>query len=244
MSKIIKAFRQSFESMLKLRMLILVLLPPIVAVFGVFLIFFLFWNSWLLGLEGLLQGLWPFQWVQHWTGNEGVAEIIAVLFLVLLFIPICFVVAVILTSIFVMPVALKWVVEDDFPNLEKKRGGSLIGSLWNTLMATVVFIVGFMVTLPLWLLPGCQVLVPLLLGSWLNRQIFLYDVLQDYASKEERQAIQKEEGSTLLAMGSFLGLMAYVPLAIFFIPVLAALCYTYYGLNELSQRRGYSSGEE
>ncbi|MGE5086420.1 MAG: EI24 domain-containing protein, partial [Bacillota bacterium] len=203
-----------------------------------------FWNSWLLGMEGLLQGLWPFQWVQHWTGVEGFAEILAVLFLVLLFIPMCFVVAVIFTSIFVMPIALKWVVEADFPGLEKKRGGSVLGSLWNTLKATVVFVVGFIVTLPLWLLPGCQVVVPLLLASWLNRQIFMYDVLQDYASKEERSVIQREEGPSLLAMGMFLGFLSYIPLAIFFIPVLAALCYTYYGLNELNQRRGVSSPEE
>lgn len=244
MNKIMKAFRQSFESMLRLRMLLLVLIPPIIAVFGVFVVFFIFWHTWVLGLEGLLQGLWPFQWVQHWTGAEGFVEILAVLFLVFLFIPISFVFAVILTSIFVMPVALKWVVEEDFPQLEKKRGGSIVGSLWNTLKATLVFTGGFIVTLPLWLLPGCQVLIPLLLGSWLNRQIFLYDVLQDFASKEERKAIQKEEGGTLLAMGMFLGLLSYIPFAIFFIPVLAALCYTYYGLNELSQRRGYSAGEE
>jgi uncharacterized protein involved in cysteine biosynthesis len=91
--------------------------------------------------------------------------------------------------------------------------------------------------LPLWFLPGCQIVVPLLLTAWLNKKIFMYDVLQEFASKEERQQILEEESGRLYGLGIILGAFSYIPLVFFFIPVLSALSYTYYGLNELVGRR-------
>ncbi|QDK45308.1 hypothetical protein DOM22_09165 [Bdellovibrio sp. ZAP7] len=237
MHKIIKTFRQSFESLFSSRLLLLTFLPPILAVVAVFAVFFFFWGSWTVGLEGFLQGLWPFQWIHNFTGAEGYIDAIAAILLVLLFVPACFLLALILVSIFVLPLALKWIAEKDFPHLEKKRGGTLIGSLWNTLYATALFIFWFTVTLPLWLLPMGPILVPLSLTSWLNKKVFLYDVLQDYASEEERQLIEEKEGKALFGMGLILGFCAYIPFALFFIPVFAAICYTYYALNALTVLR-------
>ncbi|UYL08322.1 EI24 domain-containing protein [Bdellovibrio sp. SKB1291214] len=241
MHKIIKTFRQSFESLFSSRLLLLTFLPPILAVVAVFAVFFFFWGSWTMALDGFLQGLWPFQWLHDFKGAEGYFDAIAAVLLVLLFVPACFLFALILVSIFVLPLALKWIAEKDFPHLEKKRGGSLIGSLWNTLYATALFIFWFTVTLPLWLVPMGPMLVPLTLTSWLNKRVFLYDVLQDYASEEERQLIEKNEANPLFGMGMILGFFSYIPFALFFIPVFAAICYTYYGLNSLTVLRSKKS---
>ncbi|WP_413561292.1 EI24 domain-containing protein [Bdellovibrio sp. HCB209] len=241
MHKIIKTLRQSFESLVSTKLLLLTFIPPILAFIAVFAVFFLFWSSWTIGLEGFLQGLWPFQWLHDFTGAEGYVDAIAAILLVLLFVPACFLVALILVSIFVLPVALKWIVEKDFPHLEKKHGGTLIGSLWNVLYATALFIFWFVVTLPLWLLPGGPLLVPLSLTSWLNKRVFLYDVLQDYASEEERIIIENKEAKPLFGMGLLLGIFSYIPFALFFIPVFAAICYTYYGLKALTDLRAKKS---
>ncbi len=241
MGKILEALRQSFESLLSLRMFLLVIIPPTLAVLLIFSLFFASWQGWSSGLESFLHAFGPMRWIENMTGFHEIAGILAVIFLILLFVPLAYLAAVIFTSVFVMPIALKWVAKADFNNLEKKRGGSLIGSLWNTLIATAVFILAFFVTLPLWFLPGFQVLVPLLLTSWLNKKIFLYDVLQDFASKEERCQIEKEESHRLYGMGMLLGLCSYIPLAIFIVPVFSALSYTYYGLNELNRRRAAKS---
>lgn len=240
MSAILKAFRQSFESLLRLKMFLLVLLPPVLSVFGLFIVFIYFWQGWVAGISAFFGSLSIFQWLQNFTGLSEFASWTAVVFLILAFIPLAYLVAVLLTSVFVMPIVLKWVVDADFKHLEKKRGGSVVGSLWNTLLATVVFIFAFFITLPLWFIPGCQVVVPLLLTAWLNKKIFLYDVLQDFASKDERKRIENEDSGPLYGMGLLLGLLSYIPLAFFFVPVLSALSYTYYGLNALVERR---SGE-
>lgn len=240
MGKILRAFRQSFESLLSFRMALLVVIPPVLAVLLVLFLFIYFWSGWSLGLTHFLQALGPMNWMQNVTGVNELSNIIAMIALVLAFIPFAYLVAVIFTSVFVMPIALKWVVDADFKGLEKKQGGSTAGSLWNTLIATVLFVVLFFVTLPLWFLPGCQILIPLLLTAWLNKRIFMYDVLQDFASPEERKLIEKNESHTLFGMGMLLGLLSYIPLAVFIIPVVSALSYSYYGLNELSRLRGLS----
>ncbi|WII71862.1 EI24 domain-containing protein [Bdellovibrio sp. 22V] len=237
MSSILFSFRSAFGALFRWRMLLLILAPSFVAMILVLLLFIIFWPNWVLGLSSFFSGMSLFQWVQNQTGFLELASWTAVLFLIMAFIPVAFLLAVILTSLFVMPVLLKWVSDEDFKDLEKKRGGSLAGSVWNTVVATVLFCMAFVVTLPLWLVPGCQVLVPLLLTAWLNKRVFMYDVLQDYATKEERQQIEKEEGHTLFGMGMLLGLLSYIPLAFFLVPVLSGLSYTYYGLSSLRRLR-------
>ena len=66
----------------------------------------------------------------------------------------------------------------------------------------------------------------------------MYDVLQDFATSEERLLIEKSESQTLYGMGLLLGLLAYIPLAVFVLPVFSALAYSYYALNELRAIRG------
>lgn len=218
-------------------MFFLVLGPPLVTVLALLALFVLQWTSWVASLAQIFSHFWGYQWLQQATGFADLSLWIAGLFLILLFFPLAYVLSVLIVSVFVMPVVLKWVGDESYQHLEKRRGGSIAGSLWNTLWATLVFIAGFVVTLPLWFVPGLQVLVPLLLTAWLNKKVFLYDVLQDYASKEERKAIEGEQSASLYGMGFLLGLLSYIPLAFFFVPIISALSYTYYGLNALEERR-------
>lgn len=237
MKNIFRSLKQAFESLLRLRMFLLILGPPLATVLALLVLFIVYWSAWTVGISGVIGNLWGFQWVQQATGLTDLSLWLAMLFLVMAFIPLAYVISVLIVSIFVMPVVLKWVGDQDFRSLEKRRGGTLAGSVWNTVMATLLFVVAFMLTLPLWLIPGFQLVVPLVLTAWLNKKVFLYDVLQDYASKEERKSIESEESGSLYLMGLLLGLLSYIPLAFFFVPIISALSYTYYGLNALEDRR-------
>lgn len=239
MKNIFRALRQSFEALFRFRMLFLILGPPVLVVLGLVILFALYWSAWTTGLAGLLTHLWGYDSIVAATGFVNLAWWMAVVFLILAFLPLAFVISILVVSIFVMPVVLKWVGDEDFKSLEKRRGGSTLGSVGNTLWASVVFVFLFVLTLPLWLVPGFQILVPLSLAAWLNKRVFLYDVLQDYASKEERKLIQEQEALELYGMGLILGLLSYIPLAFLLVPILSALSYTYYGLHALSSlRRG------
>lgn len=237
MSQMFKSLRQAFESLFRLKMLSLVFVPPVISFFVILVVFIVNWGSWINGLVGFLAGLRIFDWLQGAVGLQDLSYWLALIFLILAFIPLVFISALVITSIFVMPVVLKEIEHSDFPNLEKKKGGSVLGSLWNTLFTTVAFVFIFVITLPLWLVPGLQVALPLLLTAWLNKRIFLYDVLQDFASKDERKIIEKNESLSMYFMGTLLALLSYFPFAFFFIPIISALAFTFHGLNALQELR-------
>ncbi|MBV2167349.1 MAG: EI24 domain-containing protein [Bdellovibrio sp.] len=237
MNMILQSLRQSFEALLRFRMFLLIFLLPVAAVIGLFLLFVIYWQEWSAGLTALFAGMSVFQWIESWSGLQELSLWFSMAFLILVFIPLVYLTSVLLISVLVMPLVVKWVGDSDFKHLEKKRGGSFLGSLWNTLVGTVVFVVVFIATLPLWLVPGFQIGLPLLLTSWLNKKVFLYDVLQDFATQEERVRIAKAQSLPLYGMGCLLGFLSYIPLAFFFVPVLSALSYTYFGLNALAALR-------
>lgn len=234
MDKIFKALRSAFRALLNTKMLGLLLVPPVVAVGGLFILFFVFWQGWTTDLGQYFGGLWIFQWA---TAFPDLGYWLAVIFLMLLFVPLSYLFAVLLTSLFVMPLVLVVLGKSEYADLEKKRGGTVTGSVWNTLKITFLFIVYFLISLPLWLIPGGQILIPVFLTAWLNKRIFLYDVLQDYASQEERLMIEKQRSTQLYGLGMILGLLAYFPMAFFLVPVISALSYSYFGLEELRDLR-------
>lgn len=237
MNLILQSFQKSIKSLFSTKTLLLLLLPAVFTFLVVLGFYIVFWHSWTTELTSFFAGVALVQWFEKLTGLFEIDAFLAVAFLVFAFVPICYLMAVIFTSLFIMPLVLKWVGDSEYSHLEKKRGGSIIGSIVNALISSAVFVLIFLFTLPLWIIPGLQILVPLLLTAWLNKKVFLYDVLQDYASAEERKKIEKEESRDLYGMGILLGLLTYVPLAFFFIPVFSALCYAHYGLQSLSKHR-------
>ncbi len=237
MQLMFRSLRQASGALFKIHSILLVLMPPIVSVLGFLTLFFIYWQTGVSELSSFFSSLSLFQWLQTLVGLSSIAEWSAIIFLIFLFVPLAFLGSLLLTSLFVMPVVLRTVVNSDFKHLKKKQGGSIVGSLVNTLWATVLFVAAFFITLPLWLLPGFQVVVPLFLTAWLNKKVFLYDVLQDYASAEERKHIEKSEAFPMLGMGLMLGFLNYIPLMFFITPVLSAFSYTYHGLNALEKCR-------
>jgi hypothetical protein len=85
---------------------------------------------------------------------------------------------------------LNFVVARDYPELEMKHGGTFMGSVWNGLIAVGVFLIIWIITLPLWLIPFGVLVVPTLLSAYLNQRLFMYDALMDHASREEFEQIK------------------------------------------------------
>jgi|GEM_PF-1290210 Cation transport ATPase len=244
MTKTFGALKNSFTALFYPRMWLVILAPPMLAIILMLAIFVYFWSAWTTGLSGFIETSWIFNMTQKLVTASGGAENLApvalwlaVILLALAFLPLAFLFAILIMSIFVMPLVLEVVVRKDFPTLEKKKGGSIAGSLWNTMISSGLFAFFFFLTLPLWLIPGCQIIIPVFLTAWLNKRVFVYDVLQDFASKEERKLIEAQERKNLYGMGLILGIFAYIPLAFLLIPALSALSYTYYCLTELKRLR-------
>jgi hypothetical protein len=110
---------------------------------------------------------------------------------------IAYLAASLLAAIVIMPLMLKH-CRHRVPDVAAMGKDSFVAA-GNSVVATVLFIVGWVVSIPLWLIPGFSLLIPLLLMGWLNRRTFAYDALSMHASAGEWQAIHRPESAALHA---------------------------------------------
>ena len=139
-----------------------------------------------------------------------------------------------------MTALIRIVAERHYPELRRENGGSFVGSLWNALIAVIVFIALWGVTLPLWLI-GVGVIVPFAAAAYLNQRLFRYDAIAEHASAGEMAALFKDERGGWWALGGLTGLVQFVPLLNLLGPVFAALAFIHYGLARLAQQRQRSA---
>jgi len=145
--------------------------------------------------------------------------------------------ALLVTSVLAMPVMVKHVGARNYSRLEQKHGGTVLGSLWNALVATAIFILLWLVTLPFWLFGLPAVVLPVLLSAYLSQRLFRYDALAEHASLDEFERVLERSGIRLYVLGAILALIQFVPVLNLFSPVYIGLAYIHFCLGELQQLR-------
>ena len=236
MQEILNALSKGLKSQLQPKMLALIMWPMLLALLFWAGVFWWFWDAWAGALLQLVQGLgletrlleWGFAWIAHW---------LITLLLLSLLLPAVYVTSLFFAAVFAMPVMLNFVVVRDYPDLEMKRGGTFMGGVWNALFAVVVFLILWIVTLPLWLIPFGALVVPTLLSAYINRRLFMYDALMDHASREEFAQIKARASGRLFGLGAILGFVHYIPILNFFTPIYIGLAYIHFCLGALQRLR-------
>ena len=224
------------RSMFSPRMVTLMVWPMLLATLVWGLIAYFFWSEWSSGLSGLAAEtdasayLYEHDW--GWLEDSLVTAV-----LVILLIPVIVITGLVITAIFGMPMMVERVAGRYFPHLERKRGGTFAGSLWNGLVAVGVYVVLFAVTLPLWLLFPLGAVVPVLLSAYLNQRLFRYDALAEHASPEEFRRVLECAGLRPHGLGVILTVVQFTPILHFFAPVYIGLVYVHFYLGELAALR-------
>ena len=98
-----------------------------------------------------------------------------------------------------------------YPKLERKEGGSFIGSVAINVGSTAVFAVLWLLTLPLYAVPPLAWLVQACLWAWVTSRVMSYDALAAHASLEERRELMRRHRGALLAIGFASGLAGALP---------------------------------
>jgi CysZ protein len=219
------------------RMLWLMVWPMLVAlvIWGVAAL--LLWMRLAVSLAAILK-----QWLEPALGfirlDFGDATLIAAhVILFLLFVPLVYVTALFILGIFGMQKMVDYVAERSFPQLERRRGGSIGGSLGNGLAALGGMLGLFLLSLPLWLIPPLWPLIPLAVLTWGNQRLLRYDALAEHADKGEMARIFRERRGGLYTLGFLLALLAFVPLVQFLGPVVFGLAFIRYVLAALIELR-------
>lgn len=178
----------------------------------------------------------PMSWIADW-GALWLAKAMAALAGWLFILSASYAVAILLTALLVLPLMLNFIAARDYPDLARLGRDSVIESTRNSVGAALLFALGWVLTLPLWLVPGLGLLLPLLLMGWLNRRTFAYDALAVHSTPDEWRAIRREQSMPLFALGLIMAALTHVPFVGLLAPSLAALAFIHFSLEALRRLR-------
>jgi CysZ protein len=174
----------------------------------------------------------------------GAATLVAAnVLLFLAFVPLVYLTALFILSVFGMQKMVDYVAARSYPGLERRKGGGIAGSGWNGFVALIGLIGFALLSIPLWLFPPLWPIIPLVILAWVNQRLLRYDAVAEHADPQEMKQIFRERRGALYILGLLLGLAAYVPIVGFFAPVVFGLAFIHYLLGALeAQRPQYISG--
>ncbi|MCK6408423.1 EI24 domain-containing protein [Thauera sp.] len=197
--------------------------------------------SWTPVTEWLYATVSGWSWIGGWvSASETTAAIVLVLIQIataLLVVPLVYVTAAMLVATIALPMMLERVARTDYADVEQRRGGSNLGSAFNSIVAAVLFLIALVVSLPLWLIPGAGLLISVALTGWLNQRAFGYDALMFHADKGELQRLRDDWRPQMLLLGGGGALLAYVPVINLVAPAFAGLAFVHYMLETLRRHR-------
>jgi CysZ protein len=208
------------------RILAVVLLPIIVAVVVWTTVAFFTWVPLTHWLAALLD-----------SGGSGWSALLAGAGATLLLMLGAVLTVLVAVAVLAMPVIVDAVAARDFAMLERKRGGTFVGSLVNATVAIGVFLPLWLLTLLLLPLPPLYVAASLALNAWLNGRLFRYDALALHADRNELPAVIRQARGRLLALGLVLSPLSLIPFVNLISPIYAGIAFTYLCLDQLAAYR-------
>jgi hypothetical protein len=214
MSKLLDSFWRAAMYCLHPRVIALSVLPlAIMAVLSLGLGYF-YWESAVAAVRSNLESFALLDTMVRWLetlGLSGLRVVMAPVILLFLAIPVIVIVSLLFVAIFMTPAMVALVAERRFPSLERKKGGSMLASIFWSLGSTVLAAIALVLSIPLWLVPPLILILPPLIWGWLTYRVMSYDALVDHASSEERRQIFKEHRGSLLAIGIISGYLGAAP---------------------------------
>jgi uncharacterized protein involved in cysteine biosynthesis len=230
MIEVFGAFTKSLRDLTRADILWQALWPPLVALALWASVAVAVWAHGVALMARIVPGL-------PWSGWEWVAHWAAIFLLLAAFAALTYFTAIVLVAVFALPRLVSVVAARDYPDLGRHGENVFWGSLGNTLGAGAIFVLGCVVMLPLLLIPGALLVLPLLWGSWFNQRTFRFDALAEHATPTELQQLVRDNRSRFYFAGLGTAAAAHVPLVNLLAPALAALVFVHLGLAALRRQR-------
>lgn len=236
MGAVVKALSEASRSLVHPTILAIVLVPMVLALAIWIGIGWIYWDTWTSGIQTTVMDHASFSWTANWDLPRLGAWLAAAVVLAVLA-PFVILTALLVATVFSMPMLARHVAKSSYPNLARRQGGTVIGSIWNATTAILLFSLLWIVTLPLWLLGPLAVCLPLLLSAYLNQHLFRYDALADHADAVEMARIFEGARGRLFLLGLVTGVIYFIPPFNLIAPVVAALAFIHLCMAELERLR-------
>lgn len=214
MNAVFDAFWRAAAYCLHPRIVLLSLLPLALMIAATLALGWFYWEAAIDAVQLAFEE-WEltgalFGWLEA-MGLAGFRTVLAPLTVVFLATPLIVVASLLLVTTLMTGRVVSLVAVRRFPDLERKRGGSFVGSLLAAGVATFVALVLLVASVPLWFVPPLVLVLPPLIWGWLTYRIMSRDVLADHASADERRALVEHHRWPLLVIGVASGVLGATP---------------------------------
>lgn len=214
MNLLFDSFWRALAYGLKPRVVILSFLPLLLMTGLALGLGYFYWDGLLAAVRLWLESSTLMASLTGWMQSFGMGDLkaaLAPLIVIFAVTPVIVVFSLMVVALMMTPALTALVAKNRFPLLERKRGGSLLASLWWSLMSTLLALVALIVSVPLWLIPPLIFILPPLIWGWLTYRVMAFDALADHASPEERREIFRRYRISLLGIGLFCGFLGAAP---------------------------------
>lgn len=196
------------------RVIALSLLPLVLMVVLAGALGYFFWDAAVAQVHGWLEASSLLSLVWRWfegVGLPNLKSVVAPLLVIFTTTPLLVMLALLVVSTFMTPALTRMVAERRFAGLARKQGAGFWQSLGWALLSVLLALGAMVVSLPMWLVPPMAMVLPALIWGWLTYRVMAFDVLAEFASREERLQLLASHRLSLLAMGVVTGLMGAAP---------------------------------
>jgi len=250
MNEVFRALGRALRSFLHVKVLLLALLPTLLASLLWGLLALHYWSQLNTALVAWLNATSAIQfllYLAHWlfaSDNATFVPGLAKLLVLAVTLPLIQATSLLLTAVFAMPILVNHVAARSYPTLQRRHGGNFLHSAINGLFGSLMFLFLWILSLPLWFVPGAVMVLPLALSAYLNQRLFCYDALAEHADAREMHAILHGHRLGRYSLGGILGVVHYIPLAGWFAPVLIGLAFIHWSLARVAHLRNLGTAPQ
>jgi hypothetical protein len=166
------------------------------------------WVRATLEASSVVNSMWS--WLEG-VGAGSLKMVLAPLIVIFAVTPVIVVLSLLVVAVMMTPALTLLVAERRFPQLERKRGVSITGSVLWSLGSTLLALIAMVVSIPLWLIPPLILVLPPLIWGWLTYRVMAFDAMAEHASSEERAEIFRRHRGWLMGIGVFCGYLGAAP---------------------------------
>jgi hypothetical protein len=191
-----RAFWRALIHSIHPRVLVLTLWPLLASSAALGLIW---WQAgpWVLqAMRTLVTQLPLLPWLNH-----GLTDSLAQAVVMLLCLSVAVMVALLVVSVLLTPALVTLVARGRFPLLQSLYRTPWWAAAWWSLSSTVMALLWWVLSMPLWLLPLGSALLPPLVWGWLTFRVLAHDALAEHALEAERDQLLRQHRMPLLFMG-------------------------------------------
>lgn len=235
-----QAFKRALVSQLHPKMLAALFLPFIIAGLGVIV---LLWGVWtpLTNYMNAHASDWDFvNTVDQWMLAAGLFSLKVYLTPILaaaLLLPMAGILGIVIAAVFVMPIVLRHIGTRNYSDVMRQGKHATAVGAWNALWVGLIFVVGWVLTMPLWLIPPLAVLLPIFWWAYAFNRMLRVDALVEHATGPERRLLWRRHNGKYWLIGLLVGLLNLFPPAWLILPVFSALVFGHFSLEVLRQQR-------